>query len=165
MRRRLDHARYHICISLANVAIALFILWHWRTPTALISPVCGGIVNPVIGRAGMSLWMENVNGIVLFIGAAGQVFGWASGTKYFRPKTDIRDSYIIGGWASLLVAAAVGSMLIGVIWSYWPRLAAQFVAIILGVAITAASLWKAVDLLQWSRHINDEVRRRLGVGR
>lgn len=141
--KRLDHDRAYVAVAIGLFLTSISILSHWNTTTYALS--------------GLGLATENGMAILLLVGSASAIFGFLSGTSFFRSKTDIRDCYSIAKWS--LVSISIGLL----VYSFgmlttggldWPPTFP--LEILVGLAVGADL--KAIDFHYGREMINTEPR-------
>lgn len=144
-RRRVDHVPMYQCVMVAQVVVAAIIL-DQRVFTSLYY--------------GMGLLVETVTAVALLLGALACLFGIASGTRWFRPGSDTRDSYLIEAWALVAVVISMTVFWVGVLHGGGHSGEIQMVLVLMASVIVGLAL-KIVDFHAEVRRLSADLVARL----
>lgn len=144
-RRRVDHVPLYVSVVISQAVIAIIILAQ-RVYTTLYY--------------WMSLLVETIAASALLLGALGCLFGIASGTRWFRPTGDIRDSYIIEAWNCLLIVVSMAVFGVGVLRGGGHTGDVQMILVLMAAVMIGLAL-KAFDFHVEVRRLSAELAARL----
>lgn len=128
-RRRVDWVPLYQCVIISQVVVAAIIL-DQRVYTTVYY--------------GMGLLVETVTAVILLLGALACLFGILSGTHWFRPGADVRDSYLLEAWALVAVVVSMGIFWVGILHGGGHPGEIQLVLVLMAAVIVGLAL-KIVD--------------------
>lgn len=138
---RLDHGRMYMCVMMG--------LWMTSTSMILVGPVPNSTIS------NLNTFTQVSMACVLWIGSALCIFGYLSGTRHFRRKTDLRDCYQLAKWSVPAIGVSLGTYVWSIFSSYGNLLLSALGGSI-GASILVGSLWNAWDFANEIDRLNGE---------
>ncbi|AYN57982.1 membrane protein [Mycobacterium phage Fowlmouth] len=140
---RLDHGRMYVC-----VVVGLFL-------TSLSMIVLGPLPDSTISN--LNEFTQTSMAFVLFLGSLSCIIGMSRGTRFFFPRADLRDSYLIAKWSIPGVVASLGTYVIAILVNYGSIWLSALSGSI-GASIVIGSLWNAWDFANEIDRLDEELK-------
>ncbi|AVD99647.1 membrane protein [Mycobacterium phage Cuke] len=127
---RLDHGRMYMCVT-----VGLFL-------TSLSMIMLGPLPNSTISR--LSEFTQTSMAYVLSLCSATCLVGIFRGTRFFMPRADLRDSYLMAKWSIPGIGASLGTYVVAIFVNYG-SIWLSTVSGSIGASILIGSLWNGWD--------------------
>lgn len=131
VKGRIDHSRMYICTMFGLFFLSLSLL--------MVGPIPGSVL------ADMSAWTQAMLAVCNLVGSTICISGIMLGTRFFRPKTDIRVCYQIGEWGIVSICSSMFFYVLGVIGHVKGVFWGSALSSALGFAILIGCAWLAID--------------------
>lgn len=139
---RLDHGRMYMCVM-----VGLFL-------TSASMLIVGPVPNSTISN--LNYFTQQSMALVMWLGSGMCIYGFLCGTRCFRPKADIRDSYLMAKWSMAAIGVSLGTYVVAIFINYGDLILSTIGGSI-AASILVGGFWNAWDFANEVDRLDDEL--------